>query len=259
MRRISRAGRPRRPRHQERGRLRAPARAGARAVAARPTCSTPLPPCSACRPRNRTSACRSQVAQTVPGGVRPHHGRTGAAQPGPQRHAGHAVGDPPLVSGLRVLGIDVGPLVRPPADAGGPPLGRVRRHRPRTGPERRGQQKLFTPFFTTKSRRHGPGPEPVPHRHRAARRRPVPRTGPAPRHRVPLQAAGRLAGAPDAPSCPRTRPSTSVHYHPSHDPAPRCPCLHRRRRCRACAMRWAGCCAHAACSARATAAPRPSC
>ena len=31
--------------------------------------------------------------------------------------------------------------------------------------------RLFTPFFTTRRRRHGPGPEPVPHGGRAARRR----------------------------------------------------------------------------------------
>lgn len=67
------------------------------------------------------------------------------------------VGDPPLVSGLRVLAIDVGPLVRPPADAGGRRWVEFAVTDHGQGLSDEVQQKLFTPFFTTKSEGMGMG------------------------------------------------------------------------------------------------------
>lgn len=67
------------------------------------------------------------------------------------------MGDPPLASGLRVLGIDVGPMVRPPADGGGRRWVEFAVTDHGQGLSEEVQQKLFTPFFTTKSEGMGMG------------------------------------------------------------------------------------------------------
>ena len=99
-------------------------------------------------------------------------------------------------------------------DGRGTALARVLggRHRPRHR-RRGGGSSLFTPFFTTKPRRHGPGPEPVPHGGRAARRRA--------RCSSPTGRAVRCSASP----C-RSR----LARHHLMQPADRCPDLHRRRR-----------------------------
>jgi len=66
------------------------------------------------------------------------------------------VGDPPLASGLRELTIDVGPLVRSPTEGGRTWVEfAVTDHG--QGLSEEVQQKLFTPFFTTKTEGMGLG------------------------------------------------------------------------------------------------------
>ena len=62
------------------------------------------------------------------------------------------------------------------------------------------------------------------------------------RHRLPLHPAGRRGRAPPGRLRRCDHPADLRHATPD-----RCPDLHRRRRRRACARRWPGCCARAGC------------
>ncbi len=67
------------------------------------------------------------------------------------------LGEPPLASGQRVLSIDVGPMVRPPVEAGARDWVEFAVTDHGQGLSEEVEQKLFTPFFTTKSEGMGLG------------------------------------------------------------------------------------------------------
>ena len=117
--------------------------------------------------------------------VRPHHGRAGAAEPGAQRHPGDGEQQRP---GRARAAHPRAPDARA--------LGHLLRRRRRAGHRPRARRAAVHALLHHAQRRHGPGPEPVPHRGRAARRRDGLRlagAGHAHGYRIPVHAAGSAA------------------------------------------------------------------
>ena len=180
-----RAGRARRPRHQERARLRAPPRTAARGPRRGPAARRRAAAGAAAGAQERHAGRDRLAAAAAARAVRPHHGRAGAAEPGAQRHPGDGVGH------RRGRARAAHPRA-PDARALGHLLRRRRRpgHRPRTG------GAAVHALLHHAQRRHGPGPEPVPHRRRAAWRRDGFRfagAGHARGYRIQVHAAGDCA------------------------------------------------------------------
>ena len=191
MRAHRRTGRARRQGDQERARLRAPARQGARAGHARRRLLDAILPLVSLQARKLGRAGRhAREERPACRAVRPHHGRAGAAQPGAQCHAGHGPGrcGPPLAGDRGDAGTEAGKgwLEFSVTDM-------------RPGHCRRREGAAVHAVLHHQVGRHGPGPVAVPHRGRAAWGIPRVRAQPAARYDFPVHPAGRTPATCNLP------------------------------------------------------------